>query len=275
MKNFLFLLVAVLVSATTMTSCVSNKKYIAATNANASLRTQNAELMAKLDNANERISSLEDNVENLQKNVTALGAVYSDASNQLDMSREKIIEQQKLLRNMQSILNAQSQSTEELRKKIADALVNFNTEDLSVAIKNGKVYVILQENLLFPSGSATVNAKGKEALEKLAVVLRQNRDINVNIEGHTDTKDINTTKYPDNWALSVGRSTAIARILIDDFNIDPLRVTASGHSKYNPVASNATEEGRALNRRTEIILEPKLDELMKVLRGVPATISKN
>lgn len=273
MKNILFLSFTVLIAATSMTSCVSNKKYIAATNANASLRTQNAELMAKLDNANEQISSLEDNVENLQENVTALGMVYSDASNQLDMSREKIIEQQKLLRNMQSILNAQSQSTEELRKKIADALVNFNTEDLSVAIKNGKVYVVLQESLLFPSGSATVNAKGKEALEKLAVVLRQNRDINVNIEGHTDNKDINTVKYPDNWALSVGRSTAIARVLTDDFNIDPLRVTASGHSKYNPVASNATEEGRAQNRRTEIILEPKLDELMRVLRGVPSTIS--
>ena len=147
---------------------------------------------------------------------------------------------------------------------MADALVGFNASELSVAVKNGKVYVSLQEELLFPSGSAVVNKKGKEALGKLADVLNSNPDINVEIEGHTDSIPIRG-KYADNWALSVARSTAIVRILTDDYNVNPVRVTASGRSKYDPVDTNDSPEGRARNRRTEIILAPKLDELMKLI----------
>jgi chemotaxis protein MotB len=137
-----------------------------------------------------------------------------------------------------------------------------------VSIKNGKVYVSLSENLLFPSGSATVNPKGKEALGKLAEVLNVNPDITVDIEGHTDSVPIHG-RYQDNWALSVARSTAIVRILTTDYQVDPIRVVASGHSQYDPVQPNATPEGRALNRRTEIILSPKLDELYKLLESGP------
>ncbi len=152
---------------------------------------------------------------------------------------------------------------------MTDALVNFKPEELSVSIKNGKVYVSLQESLLFPSGSAVVNPKGKEALGTLAEVLNLNPDINVLIEGHTDSIPIKG-KYEDNWALSVGRSTAIVRILSNTYKVDPLRVAASGRSEYEPVDTNETPEGRARNRRTEIILSPKLDELMKLLEAPPA-----
>jgi chemotaxis protein MotB len=136
---------------------------------------------------------------------------------------------------------------------------------LTVSIKNGKVYVSLQESLLFPSGSAVVNPKGKEALGTLAAVLNQNPDINVLIEGHTDSIPMKG-KYMDNWELSVERSTAIVRILTDTYQVEPTRVTASGRSKYEPVDANATAEGRARNRRTEIILEPKLNELMRLIQ---------
>ena len=122
----------------------------------------------------------------------------------------------------------------------------------------------MQESLLFPSGSAVVNPKGKEALGTLAQVLNANQDINVLIEGHTDSIPIRG-KYEDNWALSVARSTAIVRILTDSYKVDPTRVTASGRSKYEPVDTNDTPEGRARNRRTEIILAPKLDEILKLL----------
>ena len=147
---------------------------------------------------------------------------------------------------------------------MSDALVGFNSNELTVSIKNGKVYVSLQENLLFPSGSAVVNPKGKLALGKLADVLNVNPDITVDIEGHTDSIPIHG-RYMDNWDLSTARANSIVRVLTNDYKVDPVRVIASGHSQYDPVQPNSTSEGRALNRRTEIILSPKLDELYKLL----------
>jgi len=121
---------------------------------------------------------------------------------------------------------------------------------------------------LFPSGSAVVNPKGKQALGTLAQVLNVNPDINVVVEGHTDSIPIRG-KYEDNWALSVARATSIVRILTETYNVDPVRVIASGKSKFEPVDSNETPEGRQRNRRTEIILAPKLDELMQLLQQNP------
>jgi chemotaxis protein MotB len=162
-------------------------------------------------------------------------------------------------------MDAQKKAIEAIRKKMADALVGFNSNELSVSIKNGKVYVSLQENLLFPSGSAVVNPKGKEALSKLADVLNKNPDITVDIEGHTDSIPIHG-KYQDNWDLSLARSASIVRILTVDYKVDPQRVIASGHSQYDPVEPNSTPEGRAQNRRTDIILSPRLDELYRLLQ---------
>jgi chemotaxis protein MotB len=162
-------------------------------------------------------------------------------------------------------MDRQKKAIEEIKKKMSAALVGFNSSELSVAIKNGKVYVSLQENLLFPSGSAVVNPKGKEALGKLAAVLNQNPEITVDIEGHTDSIPIHG-KYQDNWDLSLARSASIVRILTSDYKVDPMRVIASGHSQYDPVQTNSTSEGRQLNRRTDIILSPKLDQLFQLLQ---------
>jgi len=131
-------------------------------------------------------------------------------------------------------------------------------------LKNGKVYVSMSEQLLFASGSADVAPEGKAALSTLAAALNQNQDININIEGHTDSIPI-AKKFVDNWALSVARSTAIARILIKDYQVQPMRIISSGRAEYFPVADNSTPEGRARNRRTEIILEPKLDKILELV----------
>src|SRR5690606_19309978 len=131
--------------------------------------------------------------------------------------------------------------------------------------KNGKVYVSLSDKLLFKSGSANVEDKGKEAIKKLSEVLSKNADIDIAIEGHTDNVPIKTTTYKDNWDLSVARSVNIVRMICDEFHLDPKRVTASGKGEYFPVANNETTEGRAKNRRTEIVLSPKLEELFKIL----------
>src|SRR5262249_858722 len=161
----------------------------------------------------------------------------------------------------------QKSATELLRKKVADALVNFNSNEVAVKVKNGKVYVSMQESLLFPSGSAVVNPRGKEALSKVAGILSANPDVNVTIEGHTDTVPIDNKMYNDNWSLSVARATSITHVLIDNYGVGPARIIASGRSQYDPVADNNSVGGRALNRRTEVILEPKLDELMDLIYG--------
>ena len=141
-------------------------------------------------------------------------------------------------------------------------------------MKNGRVYISMQESLLFPSGSAVVNPKGKEALAKVASVLNTNPDINIDIEGHTDNVPIHTKAYPDNWTLSTARATSIAHVLIDEYAVSPVKLIASGRSQYVPVASNETAEGRAQNRRTEIILEPKYDQLMEIISGPANTVAK-
>ena len=144
--------------------------------------------------------------------------------------------------------------------------MNYKTDELSVYVKDGNVYVSLAEKLLFKSGSDVVDPKGKEALKTLAQVLNSTKDITVMIEGHTDNVPIKTNKFKDNWDLSVARATSIVRILTNDYKIVPTRLTASGKSEFFPKADNDTAEGRASNRRTEIILSPKLDELMKLLK---------
>jgi chemotaxis protein MotB len=244
-----------------ITSCVSQKKYKESLDQAAAFRADNARLTDENSNLSHRLSESEKKITDLQNQ---MNAAAREAGNSLNLTKEQLQIQQKRLENLQRLIDQQREVAENLRKKMADALVGFNASELSVAVKNGKVYVSLQEELLFPSGSAVVNKKGKEALGKLADVLNSNPDINVEIEGHTDSIPIRG-KYADNWALSVARSTAIVRILTDDYNVNPTRVTASGRSKYDPVDTNESPEGRARNRRTEIILAPKLDELMKLI----------
>ena len=151
-----------------------------------------------------------------------------------------------------------------LKKTVADALINFKPDELSVSIQDGKLYVSLQEKLLFKTGSAVVDPKGKEALQSLAAVLNATPDISIMIEGHTDNVPFKG-KYEDNWSLSTERATAIVRILINDYKVDGHHIIASGRSEYYPVADNSTIEGKAKNRRTEIILSPDLSELFDLI----------
>ncbi|OFY70746.1 MAG: hypothetical protein A3G23_08125 [Bacteroidetes bacterium RIFCSPLOWO2_12_FULL_37_12] len=174
-------------------------------------------------------------------------------------SREnKLREVEGVLENMKSMVNS-------LKQNIADALLGFKDLGLSVYVKDGKVYVSLSEQLLFRSGSIDVESKGKEALRGLAVALETQPDINILIEGHTDNVPISTSQVKDNWDLSVLRATAIIRILMENGNLDPKRFVPSGRGESMPVVDNDTKENRSKNRRTEIILTPKLDKLYEIL----------
>ena len=180
-------------------------------------------------------------------------------------SNVTIAEQSKRLRSLQGIIQSQKSVLQDLKKSIADALMNYKSDELYVYTKDGNVYVSLEEKLLFKSGSDVVDPKGKEALKTLANVLNSTADVTVMIEGHTDNAPIKTKKSSDNWDLSTARATSILRILTDEYGFDPTRITASGKGQYLPVKSNDTAEGRASNRRTEIILTPDLKELFRLL----------
>lgn len=179
-------------------------------------------------------------------------------NSQLTNAEEKVQQLEDVLARKDSAVNA-------LKSKITNALLGYDKGDLTVTNKNGKIYVSLAEKLLFPSGKTTINQKGQEALNKLAKVLQKDTSINIMIEGHTDNVPLRSSAaMKDNWDLSVLRATSIVRLLVSN-GVEPTQITAAGHSKFMPVATNTTPEGRALNRRTEIILTPNLDEIFQIL----------
>ncbi len=264
--NKFFLVVSV---AVFFSSCVSQKKYQESLSREQSLLQQSTQ-------QGDEIVRLKGQVENLQKdNARMIGQIdeamkkYSDASGQANLTQKQLEAEQKRLLDLRKLLQQQGEAVENLRKKMAEALTGFNSNELTVFTKNGRVYVSLQESLLFPSGSAVVNQKGKDALGTLAQVLNNNQDINVVVEGHTDSIPIKKA-FEDNWALSVARATSIVRLLTNTYAVDPTRVTASGRSYFEPVESNSTPEGRQKNRRTEIILAPKLDQILELLQQTKA-----
>lgn len=242
-------------------------------NRNAVLRSNNETLRGNVSGLDNEIVTLKANIQSLNNDIDRLNRQYgllgqqsANQQNQLSKTKEELLQQQQKLQQLQFLLENQRAQARELKDKMAEALKGFNSNDLSVFLKNGKVYVSLSENLLFPSGSAVINPKGKDALSKLAAVLNLNTDISVDIEGHTDSIPI-SGRYQDNWDLSTARANSIVRILVNNYKVDPINVIASGHSYYDPVQSNSTQEGRAKNRRTEIILSPKLEEMYRLIEG--------
>lgn len=195
-----------------------------------------------------------------------LNQALKNKSEELNQKELLLKEREAKLAELQSIINKQDSIVNSLNNILKNALVGFNSDELSIEIKNGKVYVSLLDKLLFKSGSANIESKGKDALKKLSDVLAKNTEIGIQVEGHTDNIPIKTAIYKDNWDLSVARATSIVRILTDEYKLEPNRITASGKGEFNPVASNETTEGRAKNRRTEIVLSPKLDELFKIIQ---------
>ena len=170
------------------------------------------------------------------------------------------------LMEMEEMLYQKDRILDDLRQKVADALLGFEGQGLTVTRRNGKVYVSLDEKLLFKSGSTVVDPNGVRALRQLAVVIANNREINIMIEGHTDDVPFRKgSSIKDNWDLSVMRATSIVRILLDGSGIDATRLTVAGRGEFLPVDPAQTSEARRKNRRTEIILSPDLSEVFSIL----------
>lgn len=187
---------------------------------------------------------------------------------ELESSRRDLEQKQQKLLELQRVLAQKDSTVEAIRSTVSNALRGFADKGLQVEERNGKVYVSMDNKLLFASGSTEVGAEGKSALAELAKVLQANPEINVMVEGHTDDNPLKGSgQMKDNWDLSVLRATEIIRILLAGTTINPARLTAAGRSQYLPVDPAATPEARARNRRTEIILTPKLDELFRVIES--------
>ena len=232
------------------------------TNANKELNGRYNDLKTKNDELQIKYNDLTD--KNLSQ-TDQFNRALKAKSEELNEKERLLTEREKALKEMQKALAKQDSITKRLNGILRSAMLGFNPDELSVEIKNGKVYVSMSDKLLFKSGSAAVEDKGREALKLLADVLNKNTDIDILIEGHTDNVPIKTAVFKDNWDLSVARATSIVRILTLDHKIAPTRMTASGKGEYFPRAGNDTPEGRAMNRRTEIILSPKLEEIMQLL----------
>ncbi len=205
-----------------------------------------------------KMTQLKDEEQKLQSEKGSLSTSLQERDKTLQEKEQKLAE-------LQQILHSKDSSVKALKASVSNALLGFKDAGLEINIKNGKVYVSLSEQLLFASGKTDVDKKGREALLQLATVLEKQKDINILVEGHTDDVPIKTEKMQDNWDLSVMRANSIVRILTKDGSIDPKRIMAAGRSQYSPIDPSKTAEARKKNRRTEIILTPKLDELLQII----------
>ena len=241
-------------------------------------------LKDELESARKNYAALKDSYDALEENSSAAIAENSRQNRELlaelEEKEQALVAEQTRLDKLQRDLDARSRRVDELESLIAakdakmnalkdaisKALTNFEGKGLTVEQRDGKVYVSMENKLLFSSGSWAVNAEGRQAVNQLGKVLAENPDIAVLIEGHTDNvpyRGSGTLK--DNWDLSTKRATSIVQILKENNNIDPQNLTAAGRGEYAPIATNETAEGKAKNRRIEVILTPKLDEVTKLL----------
>lgn len=232
-------------------------------------------LFAKHQQLENKYSKLDQQFLHLNKDYQALMSSSTSKADQLtaalrnkqqELERKEglLQERERALADMQLKIQRQDSITNALNNLVKNALLGFKADELSVEQRNGKVYVSMSDKLLFQSGSAAVENKGQDALKRLGDVLSKHPDIDILVEGHTDNIPIKTALYKDNWDLSVARATSIVRLLSG--SIAPTRITASGKGPYFPVATNDSADGRARNRRTEIILSPKLDDLFKLIQ---------
>jgi chemotaxis protein MotB len=235
----------------------------------ASSEESNVTLNEQVNNVTDKNVKLQEKYNELLNRTSSqtmeLNEVLQSTNEKLNKREIQLMEREQTLNDMRRLLARKDSTTANLNNVLRSALFGFTSDELSIEIKDGKVYVSMSDNLLFKSGSADVESKGKDAIKVLAEVLSKNKDIDILVEGHTDNVPIKTTVFKDNWDLSVGRATSIVRLLTSTYKIQSKRITASGRGEFVPKESNDTEAGRAKNRRTEIILSPKLDEIMKII----------
>lgn len=232
----------------------------------------------ELDSKNRMIQQLESQIENLQRTNTSLldrmadlSVISKEGAESIKQSLESINAQTKYIQELTSNIQAKDSLNLALVMNLKRSLSDINDQDIQIEVRGSVVYVSIADKLLFKSGSADIGSRAEVVLGKVAKVVNDYKDLNIMVEGHTDNVPINASCMADNWDLSVRRANAIVRMLQSKHGVAPERMTAAGRSEYAPKASNATAEGRSINRRTEIVLTPKLDQFFKLLEAPPGT----
>jgi len=281
MKFFNYL-IALAISAL-MFSCVSTKKYTSLnSDYQKSLSNQKecialTEKMKKDDEAlNNQNKMLADQVEYLKKTHNQVLNTLQDMSilsgtqaESMKESLKTIAERNAYINNLQSAIMRKDSLNMILVTNLKSSLADVNDKDINIKVEKGVIYVDISDKLLFNTGEYNVTENAKLVLSKIANVMNAHSDIDLMVEGHTDSNPIHNAILEDNWDLSVKRATSVVRILQTQYKIDPKRMTAAGHGKYDPIASNETANGKALNRRTRIIILPQLDQFFKLLIKKP------
>ena len=271
--------IALMISGILLSSCVSQKKFTELEelqqntknlldSATVKLNTCNEDkeaALASLATLEEQNKFLKANNQDLINNIGNLTTLSQKGAENLEMSLESIKEKDIRIQRMQDAVTKKDSVTLALVTSLKGVLGNMSDEDIEINVEKGVVYVSISDKLLFRSGSYTVTSKAKEILGKVAKVVNDKPELEFMVEGHTDNVPIKIEGIVDNWDLSVKRATAVVRILENDFDVAPARMTAAGRSYYIPVADNDTSANRAKNRRTRIIVLPKLDQFYDLI----------
>ena len=198
----------------------------------------------------------------IQENIAKNNALIK----KIAIKETELLSRTERIDRLKKIISSQKKILSDLKNRISEALLNYRGKGLSIKQRNGKVYISMENKLLFKSGKWNIELQGKQALMRLSKVLEENPDISILIEGHTDNIPFTSNgSMESNWDLSTKRATAVVEILLENNNILPQNLTAAGKSEFIPIASNTTIEGRAANRRIEIILSPSLDKIIELI----------
>src|SRR5687768_10266133 len=284
MKVSLFILAAC--SSVFLFSCVSSKKYKAEqaryetlnttyTQLQSSLKNcedekaeankQKAAMQTDIDNLNRHIALLKENNTQALKQLQDLSVISASQAASINKSLENIGAKDAYIQDLQSAMARKDSLNMTLVMNLKGAVGNLEDEDINIKVDKGVVYIDISDKLLFKSGSYEVAPQAKSVLEKVAAVLKNQPDMEYMVEGHTDNVPFRKGVLQDNWDLSVKRSTAVVRLLQNQYGLDPAHIAAAGRGEYKPLTTNDTAEGRAANRRTRIVILPQLDQFFKLL----------
>lgn len=267
------------VIALLFSSCVSQKKYAELENQHKNTQDLLNSATVKLNSCLEERASLQAKANSLESQVASLNATNKDlirsigdftdltkkGAENLQKSLQSLQEKDLTIRKLQDAVNRRDSVNLALVQSLKGAVGNMDDSDIEISVEKGVVFVNISDKLLFSSGSYNLTSRAKEVLGKVALVVKNKPDFEFLVEGHTDNVPISRPGIKDNWDLSVLRATAVVRTLQNEFGVDPARMTAGGRGEYVPVTSNATADGKSKNRRTRIVVLPKLEQFYEMI----------
>ena len=274
MKKSIFMMS--LVSVLLMTSCASKKDLVACQEENKALQTNYQNTKEQLAASTTRVASLEEQIAELRKaNETLQASLDKSLTNtsQNNVSIEKLVDQinesNQYIRHLVEVKSKSDSLNLVLSNNLTRSLSKEELKEVDVQVLKGVVYISLADNMLYESGTYKINKRASETLSKIAKIIKDYKDYDVLIEGNTDNVPIKRENIRNNWDLSCLRASSVVQALQEDYGVDPKRLTAGGRGEYNPLQPNTTEVGKQRNRRTQIIITPKLDEFMELIGQAP------